>query len=366
MLLLQSLLPCLLASVLALQCSVPPLETREQRPLLADEDAISKDPLLSLHRHLVEIESITGNEHEVGNYLLTYLSEHNFTVEEQEVKSIASGQKTRLNLLAYPGKKRNTRVLLSSHLDVVPPHWPYEVRGDGIWGRGSIDDKACVAAQTIALEQLLASHEVAPDDVSLLFVVGEETGGDGMRRANDLGLAWETVIFGEPTELKLASGHKGLLGFTIKATGKAAHSGYPWLGENANDMLIPALAKLQTLTFPWSEKYGNTTLNIGRVDGGVAMNVIAETATAGIAMRLANGTAEMSKKIVLDAIKEVNDRLEVTFMSEGYGPVNIDADVEGLSSHPIRVDCLFVLGRSIGTSKLRTLHALCARSLVTE
>ncbi len=327
MLTVQWLLALLLALTTAVRCTTPPPQIPQQ-PLLLAEKNLGDDQLLSLHRDLVEIESITGYEHEVAKYLQSYLSKHNFTVEAQEVASTGE-QKSRFNLLAYLGNKRSTRVLLSSHIDTVPPFWPYEVRGHEIWGRGSVDAKACVATQITALEKLLASGEVAAGDVSLLFVVGEETAGEGMRRANDLGLFWETVIFGEPTELKLASGHKGLLQFTVKAIGKAAHSGYPWLGESANSMLIPALSILETLALPWSKKYGNTTLNIGRMEGGVANNVIAETATAGIAVRLANGTAEMTKQIILHAIKEVDHRLEVMFLSEGYGPVDVDADVEG-------------------------------------
>ncbi|KAL8825016.1 MAG: hypothetical protein Q9191_004669 [Dirinaria sp. TL-2023a] len=310
-----------------------------QHPFNEENSAFSEDPLLSLHRNLVEIQSITGNEHDLGEYLHGYLVKSNFTVEKQQVEQaskacaqsppdLRNGQ-SRFNLLAYPGSSRNTRILLSSHYDTVPPFWPYEVRGQEIWGRGSVDDKACVATQIIAVEELLASNEIGPGDVALLFVVGEETTGDGMRRANDLGLSWETAIFGEPTELKLASGHKGLLPFTIKATGKAAHSGYPWLGESANSMLIPALAKLDRMQLPWSEKYGPSTLNIGKVEGGVAMNVIAETATAGIAIRVANGTAEQLKEIILGAVREVDERLEVTFSSNAYGPVDIDHDVEG-------------------------------------
>ena len=309
----------------------------------SDEDApFSEDPLLSLHRKLVEIQSITGNEHNLGKYLHAYLVKHNFTVEKQKVEQASKAceqsrphlmkGESRFNLLAYPGSSRNTRILLSSHIDTVPPFWPYEVRSQEIWGRGSVDDKACVATQIIAVEELLASGEIGPGDVSLLFVVGEETGGDGMRRANDLGLSWETAIFGEPTELKLASGHKGMLAFTVKATGKAAHSGYPWLGESANSMLIPALAKLDKIQLPWSEKYGRSTLNIGKVEGGVAMNVIAEKAMAEIAIRVANGTAEQTKEIIFGALREVDERLEVTFPLKGYGPVDIDHDVEGSSS----------------------------------
>ena len=95
-----------------------------------------------------------------------------------------------------------------------------------------------------------------------MFVVGEERTGDGMQAANHLGLSWDTVIFGEPTELKLASGHKGLLVLKIKARGKAGHSGYPELGESAIDMILPALIKLREAELPWSTKFGNTTVNV--------------------------------------------------------------------------------------------------------
>jgi len=340
-------------------CLTPPPDIL-QEPLLLDEENLSDDQLLSLHRNLVEIESITSNEHEVAKFLQSYLSKHNFTVEEQEVASTGE-QKSRFNLLAYPGNKRHTRVLLSSHIGTVPPFWPYEVRGHEIWGRGSVDAKACVATQSTAPEQLRASGEVVAGDVSLLFVAGEETGGDGMRRANDLGLIWETVIFGEPTELKLASGHKGLLQFTIKAIGRAAHSGYPWLGESANSMLIPTLAMLETLRLPWSDKYGNTTLNIGRMEGGIAMNVVAETATAGIAVRLANGSAEVTRQIILNAIEEVDPRLEVKFLSKGYGPVDIDADAEG--SFSILLSRLVGLSLTIAVTAIHTLEYITGRHL---
>lgn len=195
--------------------------------------------------------------------------------------------------------------MVTSHIDTVPPFWPYERRGDEIWGRGTVDAKGSVAAQIKAVEDLLAQGAIGEGDVALLFVVGEEVGGEGMRKANDLGLKWDTVIFGEPTELKLATGHKGNLGVKIHAKGKAGHSGYPELGRNANGMLVPALYALMNADLPWSEKYGNTTLNLGRIEGGVAANVIAEDASAAIAIRIADGTPAAVKKIILDAIQKL-------------------------------------------------------------
>ena len=326
------LLPCILTSVTIPRFTTEAAEQHPLSPKLAPEKVyLNHKPLLTLHRSLIEIESISGNEHDVGVYLHDYLVKHNYTVERQYVGS--DEEKPRFNLLAYPGQERQTRVLLSSHIDTVPPFWPYEIRNhDEIWGRGSVDDKACVVTQIMALEELRASGEIQAADVGLLFVVGEETGGDGMRKANELNLSWESVIFGEPTELKLVSGHKGLTGFTITAHGKAAHSGYPWLGRNANSMLIPALAALDSIHLPSSTKYGNSTVNIGMIEGGVAANVVAESASASVGVRIADGSAQKMRKILLDAIKAVDDRLEVNFPVPGYGPVSIDSDVEGWRS----------------------------------
>lgn len=306
-----------------------------------DVEATTLDPksskeLLHLHRKLVEIESITENEEDVGKWLTTYLRDRDWTVERQEVSP------NRYNLLAY-GKKRETTILLSSHIDTVPPYWPYYYNktSDIIGGRGSVDAKGSVAAMIIATTGL---KDKLQDDISLLFVVGEETGGDGMRAFS----SWhkrpsshEIIIFGEPTEAKLVCGHKGMLGFALKATGKAAHSGYPWLGVSANDILVEALGELLELRqhLPWSEKYGNTTMNFGRVQGGVAANVVAETASANIATRLAAGTPDLVRGQIITALKSVKASaqaqggdLDVAWGSEGYPPVDIDCNIEGFET----------------------------------
>ena len=200
--------------------------------------------LLSLHKSLVEIPSISNSEQNVSSFLIDYLSSKNFTVEAQPVAE------DRENAFAYSGSSRETKILVTSHIDTVPPFWPYERRGDEIWGRGTVDAKGSVASQIVAVESLLESSDIGEGDVGLLFVIGEEKGGAGMTVAKNLGLSWEAVMSGEPTELKLASGHKGGMGFTIRAKGKAGHSGYPALGKSANHMLMRALAALDTLTLP--------------------------------------------------------------------------------------------------------------------
>ena len=339
---LQWLVCCVLATVLLLHSAA---EISSQHVLKGVE--IKKGDhasLFSLHKSLVEIESISGNEYDVGTYLHDYLAKHNFTVERQyahtypdDLDVLHGKRKSRFNLLAYLGKSRNTRVLVTSHIDTVPPFWPYAIRNNNeIWGRGSVDAKACVAAQIMAVSELRALGEIRSADVALLFVVGEEVGGDGMRTANDLDLQWETVIFGEPTELKLATGHKGLLAFILKAVGKAAHSGYPWLGESANSVLVRALYALDTMKLPSSEKYGNSTLNIGTINGGVAANVIAENAEAEVSIRIADGNPSKMKELILNTLNQVDDRLQITYRGQAYGPIYIDSDVEGRQFFPIK------------------------------
>ncbi|KAI7506741.1 Zn-dependent exopeptidase [Hortaea werneckii] len=298
--------------------------------------------LISFHKNLTQIESITGNEKDVGDWLVSSLESQGYNVEKQQV----STDPDRFNVLAWPGKQRDARVLLSSHIDTVPPFYPYHRKDSDtnqtISGRGSVDAKGSVATQILAANELLSKHELSPDDIAMLYVVGEETGGDGMRAANSLGLRPETIIFGEPTEGKLASGHKGNLAVILTAKGKAAHSGYPWLGRSANEVLVKALAALMELgqKLPESDKYGVTTFNLGRIEGGVAANVVAQDAMANIAVRITEGTPAFIKKEIVKAVHsavksfldedmEAEDVIGIEFPSAGYAPVDIDADVPG-------------------------------------
>lgn len=291
---------------------------------LIENERNDETSLLDLHRHLVEIPSITGSEHDVSHYLRDYLQDHGFNVELQ---SVIDGRE---NVFAYIGKTRETRVLVTSHIDTVPPFIPYERRGDQIWGRGSADAKGSVAAQIVAFQKLHNAQKISEGDVALLFVVGEERDGHGMKAANNLGLTWESVVFGEPTELKLATGHKGGLAFTVSAKGKAGHSGYPELGRSAIDILVHGLSVLRQLELPISERFGNTTLNVGQIEGGVAPNVIAQKASAAVLVRVASEDLDEIKARIQKAILAASPWLEVDFLSYGIGPVEIDSDVEGM------------------------------------
>lgn len=333
---------------------------------------IDSDPLLSFHRDLVDIESISGNEHDVGIFVAEYLESKNFTVVKQEVAPVKKNEgsddeytpKTRYNIYAYPSSLRESpTILVSSHIDTVPPFIPYSahqaespsLRSNPdnlvLAGRGTVDAKGSVAAQVFAVLETL---EANPDaKLALLFVVGEEIGGDGMKTFSESDLntesAYQTVIFGEPTEAKLVSGHKGMLGFEVLAHGKAAHSGYPWLGKSAVSGILPALSLVDQLGnipvseggLPSSSKYGPTTLNIGTIRAGVATNVVPASARADVAVRLAAGTPDEAREIIRraveDATRDVEADVEVDFSThnESYAPQDLDTDVDGFDVMPV-------------------------------
>lgn len=282
--------------------------------------------LLSLHRSLIEIPSITGDEFAVAEWLAGYLVSQNFTVETQLVGS--DDGKRRENVFAYVGKTRETHTLLTSHIDVVPPFIPYQETAAAVYGRGSTDAKGSVAAQIFALQELLKEGKVKEGDVALLYVVGEEVTGDGMKAANELNPGWKTVIFGEPTELKLAVGHKGIAEFEIISVGKAAHSGYPQLGINANANLIKALYQLDGLALPISSTLGNSTINIGQIEGGVAANVVPARARAVGSVRIAGDL--MDTVLAINEVVASVDGVTIDWAeTPHYGPVELDYDVEG-------------------------------------
>lgn len=293
---------------------------------LTDYVVDEKYSLLQLHRRLVSTPSITRNELAVSTWLLEYLKDAGLTVELQPVLNDPKS----FNVYAYLGSTRNTLLLLSSHLDTVPPFIPYSVNGTEIHGRGTCDAKGSVATQIIAFLDLVKQGILKEGDVALLFVVGEEVGGFGMRKVSEaLGASWDAAIFGEPTENKLGVGHKGIMSFDIIVDGKASHSGYPELGISATDILVPILYKLQHLQFPVSDLLGPSTVNVGQIEAGVAFNVVPAHAKASIAIRVA---ADAKKAI--EMVREVADGIEHVrpldiFCTE---PQYLDFEVPGFES----------------------------------
>ncbi|KAK6073137.1 hypothetical protein SCUP515_07000 [Seiridium cupressi] len=355
---LQAQLPTLLAGLVSAAQFLDTSSSSSQSILTPGSSTPHyRDTLLSLHKSLIEISSVTGTENAVGQFLIGYLTDLGLHAELQFLPDNSTDtvpEKPRFNVIAWPGKSRkpNPKVLVSSHIDTVPPFMPYSIsEGDSvdggtvISGRGSVDAKAAVAAQVTALLDLIQDkdHEdFAAEDVMLVFVVGEEATGDGMRyfsnslESLDPKPQFKAGVFGEPTEGKLACGHKGFLGCTVKATGHAGHSGYPWLGKSATEVIMRGLVKILDTDLGSSERLGNTTVNVGRIEGGVALNVIPEHAEARIAVRIAIGPQETGAKVVegriRDVLKSVDDEAFDISCNNGYGAIDCNCEVSGFEN----------------------------------
>lgn len=236
---------------------------------------------------LCAIPSITQNEADVVDHLATLLRRMGATVTRENVGGLTG----RDNLLAVADARRPIDVLLTTHIDTVPPFYaPKRVTGDDgverLVGRGVIDAKGIAASMIVAWERLLARKDDVGHNVGLLFVVGEETSSDGAKQAAKSGFCPQVRYFidGEPTDGKLCTAMKGVLAFNLAVEGKAGHSAYPQAGHSATHQLIDDLARLRAAAWPTTE-FGETTLNVGVMNGGVAPNVIAAAASAQIMMR---------------------------------------------------------------------------------
>lgn len=267
------------------------------------------DPVL-LTRTLVDIESITYNEGAVGEYLFGFLRGRGFEAERMPVAQAGTGAGPRFNV--YASACDAPEVVLSTHMDTVPPFIPSSEDASYIYGRGSCDAKGIIAAQVAAAERLRA----AGVKVGLLFLVGEERDSAGARAANLQPRGSRFLINGEPTENRLALASKGALRAEIRAQGTMAHSAYPELGESAIHKLVAALQRLLDLELPVTADVGPSTLNIGVIQGGHAPNVIADRAAAQVLVRLV-GPSEETKQAIEQAVAglaEVEFVLEIPFI----------------------------------------------------
>src|ERR1700716_2747767 len=153
-------------------------------------------------RQLVDIESITGNEAAVGDFLYRELCRLGYQAKKIEVKA------DRFNVYATAPENLHPAVTFSTHMDTVPPFIPSSEDATRIYGRGSCDAKGIIAAQIAAAERLRREKTHA----GLLFVVGEERDSLGAKVANDY-VAQERadqprsrgyLVNGEPTENRIA------------------------------------------------------------------------------------------------------------------------------------------------------------------
>lgn len=264
-------------------------------------------------RAFIDIPSVTGSEAKMGTALAKAAESIGLSVQFQSVDG------DRRNVLATAGAPG---VLLCTHMDTVGPFIESSEDETHIHGRGACDTKGIQAAMLEAAGRLL---DEGLDGFGLLFLVGEETTSDGARATTALELPTRAVIVGEPTGNLLASGHKGSVNAQVSAAGTAGHSGYPERAPSATHRLLDALAALRAVDWGSDPVLGRGSLNVGTLDGGVAVNVIAPSARASLSIR------------VVDSAEATVARLKATIASFD----GVEVDVRGASDP---VECSIIEG----------------------
>ena len=261
----------------------------------------------ALTRALVDLDSTTGQEKPVVDYLFSHLSkiavQHNGRLERMNAAP------ERDNLLLTFGEPV---VTLSTHMDTVPPYFSSSDDGTHIRGRGACDAKGILVAMIASAESLLAA---GTRNFALLFVVGEERDSAGAKAAAASPRGSRFLINGEPTQNRLALGSKGALRYEITAQGKLAHSAYPELGHSAIHLLLDALRDIRAIPLPSDAILGQSTLNVGTIHGGRAPNVVADEARAEIMFRLVTDAGPLRAAVAQTAAEHKVEAQEVLHSS---------------------------------------------------
>jgi acetylornithine deacetylase len=246
-------------------------------------------------RQLVDIESISGNEGQVGDFLHFELCRLGYQAKKMTVED------ARNNVFATAPQESRPAMVFSTHMDTVPPFIPSSEDATRIYGRGSCD------ADRLRQDGI---------HVGLLFLVGEERDSLGAKVANKQSAGSKFLVNGEPTENRIAIASKGTLRVELNAHGRMAHSAYPELGESAIDKLIEALHRLRAMKLPEDKGFGPSTLNIGLIEGGRAPNVVPDRARAHLLYRLVGPSQQLREDIVdrVGDLAEIKFTLEIPFV----------------------------------------------------
>ena len=244
---------------------------------------------ISILERLVGFDSISGRPtHGITGYIQDCLSVHGV---ESALSFDEAGE--RANVFATIGPEIDGGVVLNGHTDVVPvegQNWTTDpftlVRdGDRLQGRGAVDMKGFLACVLGAVPAFKAADLKRP--IHIAFSYDEETGGFGMPVLLEhmAGKAFRpaVVIVGEPTEMKIITGHKGGYEMRTEIIGYDVHSSQPARGVNAISAANKLINKIEQIGArfaanpypgsPFDPPY--TTLNVGIIDGGAARNATA-------------------------------------------------------------------------------------------
>ncbi len=261
--------------------------------------------------------------------------------------NVYSNREHQPNLVACLGPEEDpVSLMFHAHIDTVPAgdesrwsHPPFEgqIHDDKLFGRGAGDDKSSVVAQIMALLVLVRANVNLKGRLAVVIVSDEESGGEyGTSWLHRQGLLrTKALVVGEQTNNKVAIGERVACGIDLTVFGKSAHGAMPWAGDNAILKMARVLTWLRDHYFPIlnQKKYSvlpPPTLNIGKIQGGIQWNIVAEQCKVDMDRRLLpSETREQAMeelRQVLDEFSRKVEPLKYELFSQGEVAANIDTD----------------------------------------
>ncbi len=243
--------------------------------------------MINLLMDLVKIKSDTI---EGANEALHFCKEW---LEERGVTPIIYELDSKLMLVAEIGEGEES-IVWNGHIDVVPGHIeqfnPY-ILEDKLFGRGTADMKAGVAAMMEAFSILVKNPEQLTRKVQLHIATDEEKGGKTSKHIVEQGHYGDFVICGEPTNLNIGLQAKGILQWDFLVKGKSAHGSRPWEGDNAIEKAIALDQELRKCTFMEASNayYDYPSLNLAKIQAGERYNMVPDECVISYSLRFVPG-----------------------------------------------------------------------------
>ncbi|OAA55144.1 succinyl-diaminopimelate desuccinylase [Cordyceps fumosorosea ARSEF 2679] len=375
---------------------------------LRDEIAANAQSILSLTQELVRTPS-TNPPGDVSAVASVAADQIRKLIPESDISTVETGPGITNVVVVIRSGRHGKRLIFSGHLDTYPTGdaagWaldPFsgQLSNDGkyIYGRGVSDMKGGIAASVVAAQALARCKERWSGDVVIALAGDEETMGTLgtahlLTHVADVGEADAMICGDAGSPLIVRAGEKGLLWLEVEASGKPAHGAHVHRGSSAIDRLMVALSELKSLekleiTAPTEVKeatmaakpvseplggageaavLGSVTVNIGKISGGTSTNLVAETASASLDIRLPMGLStvtlieEMKRK--LEKIDGVRYQV-VRAYEPSWTPPDEEITRHALEVTRLVVDERAVVNMRVGASDARLFRAAGIPSVV--
>ncbi|MFQ5977213.1 MAG: M20 family metallopeptidase [Candidatus Heimdallarchaeota archaeon] len=282
----------------------------------------AKQTLVSLVK--IPSENPPGSNLEIVEYLADVGEKERLAVRRQCVDK----EKKMENIIIAPSEEafKGRKIVLAGHLDTVPigdlDNWtkdPFgkDQEGDILFGRGSCDMKSGVAS---FLSVIKAFKQLEPLAVNPIFIgtADEENLMRGVKKIlclPEFQTPPEFAVIGEPTGLQIGIAEKGISHVKVSAKGVAAHGARPDLGANAIDACYRIIQLIRkNMPKDTDPILGPPTMNLGTLQGGIKVNIVAEQCHAELDFRFGpNFETESMEKLVQKACMEIKDPYKVDY-----------------------------------------------------